>query len=72
MEKYTFTQARQNFTSVLNKVKIDGEVIIQKRDGSTFIIKSFNPNKSPLNVKGINVNVSSSEIVDIIQETRSR
>ncbi|MFO7890041.1 MAG: type II toxin-antitoxin system Phd/YefM family antitoxin [bacterium] len=72
MEKYTFTQARQNFASVLKKVKTDGEVIIQKRNGSTFIIKSYHPNKSPLNVKGIDVDVSSSEIVDIIQETRRR
>ena len=72
MKKYTFTQARQNFASVLKNAKNDGEVMIQKRDGSAFIIKSYKPDKSPLDVKGIDVNISSSEIVDMIQETRKR
>lgn len=72
MEKYTFTQARQNFAGVLKKAKADGEVIIQKKDGSSFIIKPYKSNKSPLNVKGVNINISSSEIIDIIKETRRR
>ncbi|MDZ7724490.1 MAG: hypothetical protein U5R06_17230 [candidate division KSB1 bacterium] len=46
--------------------------MIQKRDGSAFIIKSYTSNKSSLNVKGIDADISSSEIVDMIQETRKR
>ena len=72
MEKFTFTQARQNFASVLNKAKTDGEVIIQKKDGSAFIIKSYTAKKSPLDVKGIDVNISSAEIIDSIQDSRKR
>ena len=72
MVKYTYSQARQNFASVLNKAQIEGEVIIQRKDGSSFVIKPYKFKKSPLDVQGINVNLSSSEIVDIIQETRKK
>ena len=72
MIKYTFTQARQNFASVLNKANDDGEVMIQKKDGSSYIIKPFKRNISPLNVKGVNINISLAEIKDIIKESRER
>jgi PHD/YefM family antitoxin component YafN of YafNO toxin-antitoxin module len=72
MVKYTFTQARQNFASVLKKAQVDGEVIIQKKDGSSFVVKPYKTNKSPLDVKGVDIDISSKEIVDIIRETRKR
>lgn len=32
----TYSQARQNFSSFLDKAKIDGEAIIKRSDGSSF------------------------------------
>jgi len=72
MVKYTYSQARQNFASVLTKAQTEGEVLIQRKDGSSFVIKPYKLNKSPLDVKGINLKMSSSDIIDIIQEIRSR
>lgn len=72
MVKYTFSQARQNFSSILKKAQKDGEVFVQRKDGSLFVIKPYQLNKSPLDVEGIQVNISSDEIINIIQEIRHR
>jgi PHD/YefM family antitoxin component YafN of YafNO toxin-antitoxin module len=69
---YTYSEARQNFSSVLEKAKSEGKVIIKRRDGSSFIITPVPENESPLNVKGINKNIKSAEIIDILKEVRSR
>ena len=73
MRTYTFSEARQNFAAVLSQAKQDGEVIIKRRDGSTFVIKPLlEENKSPLDVPGIDLGISAKEIVEIIRETRER
>ncbi len=69
---YTYSVARQNFSSVLEKAKSEGKVLIKRRDGSSFILSTVSANESPLDVKGITKNIKSSEIVDILKEVRSR
>ncbi len=69
---YTYSEARQNFSSVLEKAKSEGKVLIKRRDGSSFILSPVSANESPFNVKGINKDIKSSEIVDILKEVRSR
>ena len=72
MVKYTFSQARQNFATVLSRAQTDGEVLIQRKDGSSFVLKPYKIHKSPFDVKGINLSISADEIVDIVQESRKR
>lgn len=72
MTTYSYSQARQNFSSVLNKAKEDGEIMIKRRDGSLFILKPVLDEKSPLDVKGIDVDISVDEIVEIQREIRMR
>ena len=72
MVKYTFSQARQNFASVLTRAQTEGEVLIQRKDGSSFVIKPYNIGKSPFDVKGVNLKISTEEILDIIRESRER
>lgn len=72
MTIYTFSQARQNFASVLEQALKEGEVLIKRKDGSSFILKPVRKVASPLNVKGVNLSLSASEIVDIIREIRDR
>ncbi|MCD6117444.1 type II toxin-antitoxin system Phd/YefM family antitoxin [bacterium] len=67
---YTFSEARQKFASILNKAQIEGEVLIKRKDGSSFIVKPFKKITSPLNVKGIKIDISKEEIIDILQEVR--
>jgi len=72
MREYSFTEARQHFASILDEAKREGAVCIKKRDGEVFYIKPAVPKKSPLDVKGVDLGISSSEIVDIIREGRER
>jgi hypothetical protein len=72
MTIYSYSQARQNFSSLLNKAKEEGEVIIKRRDGSIFILKPISAQHSPLDVEGIDVGISREEIVDIQKEIRVR
>ena len=53
----------QNFAAVLDKAKKEGKVLIKKRDGSSFILSPLPLAESPLNVKGINIDLTSQEII---------
>jgi len=72
MKEYSFTEARQHFASILDEARKEGVVCVKKRDGESFYIKPAIPKKSPLDIKGVNLGVSSNEIVDIIRESRER
>ncbi len=72
MKEYSFTEARQHFASILDEARKEGVVCVKKRDGESFYIKPAVPKKSPLDVKGVNLGMSSGEIVDIIREGREK
>ncbi len=72
MREYSFTEARQHFASLLEEAKNEGAVCIKKRDGESFYLKPDVPKESPLDMKGVDLEISSSEIVDIIREGRER
>jgi antitoxin (DNA-binding transcriptional repressor) of toxin-antitoxin stability system len=73
MRVYNYSEARQNFTTVLNTA-LKEEVIIRRKDGSRFKIvpiEKKEKTKSPLEgIKGIKANVATSELVEIIREGR--
>ena len=72
MKEYSFTEARQNFASILEEAKKEGVVCIKKRNGEAYYVKPVISKKSPLDVKGINLGISSNEIVDIVRSGRER
>jgi len=72
MTIYTFSEARQNFASILEKAKTEGRVLIKRKDGSLFAIQPLTKKDSPLDIEGINIGLTSSEIVDIVREVRER
>jgi hypothetical protein len=72
MREYSFTEARQNFAALLEEAKREGVVCIKKRDGEAYFVKPAISKKSPLDVKGVNLGLSSSDIVDVIREGRER
>jgi prevent-host-death family protein len=74
MRIYNYSEARQNFTTVLNTA-LKEDVIITRKDGSKFKIVSIDDKKtkgkSPLEgIKGIKANVTTEELVEIIREGR--
>jgi len=70
MEVYTFSEARQNFASLLDQAKKQGAVRIKKRDGQSFIVTPELPKTSPLDVEGLDLNFSREEIVGFIRDGR--
>ena len=72
MTTYTYSEARQNFAAVLDKAKKEGKVLIKKRDGSSFILSPLPLAESPLDVRGINIDLNLNEIIDVLKEVRSR
>ena len=76
MKVYNYSEARQNFSTVLNTA-LKEEVIIARRDGSKFRLVSIKEkkkkSKSPLEgIKGIKTSLSMNDILDAIRESRER
>jgi hypothetical protein len=67
---YTYSEARQNLATLLDLASTEGEVRIQRRDGQTFVLRPEQVTKSPLDVQGIDIQLSVEEIVDFIHEGR--
>lgn len=69
---YTYSQARQNFATVLDRASKEGKALIKRRDGSVFMIQPVTDEASPLDVPGVNTGISTAEIVKAIRESRER
>ncbi len=72
MNVYTCSEARQQLATLLDQAKATGKVLIRRKDGSTFSLRPENPTSSPLDIDGIDTDISTSEIVSIIRESRER
>jgi uncharacterized protein (DUF433 family) len=64
--------SREDIAAVLDKAKKEGKVLIKKRDGSSFILSPLPLAESPLDVKGINIDLTENEIIDVLKEVRRR
>ena len=76
MKVYNYSEARQNFATVLNTA-LKEEVIISRKDGSKFKLVSIHEDKkkgkSPLeDIKAIKANVAMHDILEAIRESRER
>lgn len=72
MNVYTFSEARQKLSAVLEEAQRKGAVRIKRRDGSEFEIAPVRSQKSPLDVPGVDLGFAADEIVAVIRETRAR
>ena len=68
---YTYTEARQNLASLLDRAVREGEVRVKRKDGQTFVIKPEQKVGSPLDVEGIDLGITTDEIIQFIHESRS-
>jgi prevent-host-death family protein len=71
MKVYTYSEARQRFSEVLNIARTE-EVIIKRRGGESFSIIYKKSPKSPFDVPGIKTRATTKDILDAIKESRSR
>ena len=72
MRVYTYSEARQNFASVLEIAQRDGAVRIRRKDGRSFVLQPESSRASPLDVDGVELGVTGAEIVEMIREGRER
>lgn len=70
MREFTYSEARQAFSTVLDCARQDGAVRIRRRDGQLFILRPELRAGSPLDVDGINLNLSADDIVALVHEGR--
>lgn len=71
MKVYTYSEARQRFSEVLNIARTE-EVIIKRKGGELFSITFKKNDKSPFDVPGINTRATTKDILEAIKESRSR
>lgn len=72
MRIYTYSEARQRLAKLLELARKEGAVRIRRRDGRTFVIKPEQPSRSPLDVAGVDLDVTTDEIVAFVRESRRR
>jgi hypothetical protein len=70
MTVYTYSKAKQNFTSLLDEALKEGEVQIKRKDGQIFILRPGKKQESPLDVEGVDIDLTAEEIVQFIHEGR--
>lgn len=71
MEVYTYSEARQNMAALLDKADRGECIRIRRKDGHLFELKAATETRSPLDVEGVDLGISTEEIVGIIRESRS-
>ena len=69
MKVYTYSEAIQRFTEVLNIARTE-KVIIKRKGGETFAILYRKSSKSFFDVPGIKTKASTQDILDAIRESR--
>jgi prevent-host-death family protein len=69
MKVYTYSEARQRFSDVLNTARKE-EVIIKRKGGETFTIIFRKSKKSPFEISGIKTKATTKNILDAIRESR--
>ena len=73
MKAYTYSEARENFATVLEEAERDGAVEIRRRDGAVFRLSPAPKSKSsPLDVPGVKLNVKTQDLVAVVREGRER
>ena len=71
MKVYTYSQARQRFSEVLDTARKE-EVLIRRRGGDTFSLSYKSKPSSPFDVPGIKTRATTADIVDAVRESRSK
>ena len=71
MRVFSYSEARKRFAEVLDLAK-DDEVIIKRRNGESFSLRTVTKRKSPFDIDGVETDVTTAELVAVIRESRER
>jgi PHD/YefM family antitoxin component YafN of YafNO toxin-antitoxin module len=69
---YTYSEARQNLSTLLDQAAEEGEVRIRRKDGQVFVVRPEPVDRSPLDIESVDLGLSAEEIVAFVRESRER
>ena len=70
MKVFTYSEARQNLSNLLNIAQRE-DVEIRRKDGSVFSVKAkYTKSGSPFDVEGINTRATTQDILDAVNKSR--
>jgi antitoxin Phd len=69
---YTYSEARQRLTALLERALREGAVRIRRRDGETFVLRPETSGHSPLDVDGLDLKLTREEIVELVRAGRRK
>jgi len=72
MKVYTYSEARQSLASLLEQARKEGAVGIRRKDGQIFVVRPEPSTGSPLDIEGVELGVTTEEVVAFIRESRRR
>ena len=70
MKEFTYSEARQSLADLLEQARRDGAVRIRRRDGHVFVLRPEERAGSPLDVRGIDLDITPDQIVAAVREGR--
>ena len=68
----TYTETQENLSVLLERALDEGEVRIKRTNGQVFILKPEIAKRSALDIIGIDLGVTTKEIVEFVREGRER
>jgi hypothetical protein len=73
MNVYRYSEAQQNLDALLERSRAEGGLLIKRDDGQEFLVMPLpDRSRSPLDVEGIDLGLTSEEIVSLVREQRER
>lgn len=72
MKVYTYSEARQRLAALLERALREGAVRIRRRDGEVFVLRPETSGQSPLDVDGLDLDLTREEVVDFVRAGRRK
>jgi antitoxin (DNA-binding transcriptional repressor) of toxin-antitoxin stability system len=70
MKTFTYSEARQQFSTLLDEARRAGRVQIRRRDGQLFVIQPAKQERSPLDVPGVDAGLAEGESLSWLRDER--
>jgi hypothetical protein len=69
---YSITEAKERLEMLLEEACREGKILIKRQDGRIFAVRPESQTRSALDVQGIALGLSKSDIVELVREGRER
>jgi antitoxin Phd len=69
---FTYSEARQKLSTILDLASKQGQVLIKRRDGRLFSLQPDIKKVSPLDISGIKTATKTKDIIEAVRESRSQ